>query len=212
MVRLLPWLALGWMALMPMGCNAPFALPTGERLVTPAPGLRLVSPAASPEQGRRLAVESAKSFLRAPLLVNGLKFEPDPVGFVRAAWWSAGHDLYIRQAFEDPDAHGLQVLHSSAKFRRALFKSQPKPGDLVFFGQTQRDKTELTQVALVETVDADGTVHVLGRFSKGPRRIALNLRLPDQEKNQEGKTLNDTLGSTSGTPAGTLFVTYARPY
>ena len=192
-------------------CNAPFALPAGERLIATAPNLRLVLPAASPEQGRNIAVDAAKSFLRTPLLVQGLRFEPDPVGFVRAAWWHAGHDLYTRNAFANPDAHGLDVLYASAQTRRALFTLKPKPGDLVFFG-TQAETTVLTQVALVEQIDPDGTVHALGRFSKGPRRIALNLRHPEQEKSETGKTLNDTLGAAEGKPAGSLFLTYARPY
>ena len=211
MVRLLPWLTLG-LLLLSAACNAPFSLPIGERLVTPAPTLRLVSPAASPEQGRRIAVEAAKSFLAAPLLAHGLRFEPDPVGFVRAAWWNAGYDLYTPQAFANLDSSGLDILYNSAKTRRALFKTSPQPGDLVFFGMSNKEKTELKQVALVELVDADGTVHALGRFSKGPRRIALNLRDPKKEKTEAGKTINDTLGATDGQPAGMLFLTYARPY
>ena len=203
---------LSLLVLIQLSCNAAFSLPASERLLPTTTALRVVAPSSSPDQARELAVHAAKSFLAAPLLVRGLRFEPDPVGFVRAAWWYAGQDLYTQQAFSNPESHGLELLYASAKARRALFTiAPPKPGDLIFFGQKD-EAIKLSQVALVEHIDPDGTLHVLGRFSKGPRRIAVNLQHPTTEKSKDGKVLNDTLGVEPGKPAGSLFLTYARAY
>lgn len=165
----------------------------------------------SPEIRRAVAVKAARDFLNKPPQSRGLTFEPDPVGFVRAAWWEAGLDLFERSTFQKEELHGMAMLYRSALARKGLFQGPPQPGDLVFLGPSQSEDAPFpTQVGLVESVDPSGTVYVLGRFAGGPRRIALHLKQKDKTSEQNGQLFNDMLEGRQ--TAGNLFWSYGLPY
>jgi hypothetical protein len=208
MHRLLPIMLL---SLTILGCNTPFMPPLAHRVITKDAPLRVTSALASREAQRSIAVRAAQALLTTAPKARGLRFEPDPVGYVRAAWWEAGLDLITTQNFANKDMHGMAMLYQSALARGSLFKRRPKPGDLVFLGPLKTETNPFpTQVALVESVDSDGTVYALGRFSDGPRRITFDPARSNQRTQSDGKIFNDLLGNQKTT--GSFFWSYGLPY
>ena len=160
---------------------------------------------------RVVAVEAARRLLRGDIQAAGLTFEPDPVGFVRAAWWEAGRDLFSNKDFQDPESHGMAILYRSASSRQTLFKQSPEPGDLIFLGEPQTENNPFpTQVALVEFTDADGAVYALGRFADGPGRIRLDLI--NEDNNSKAMSAVRTGPNQNKVSLNHLFWGYARPY
>ena len=95
----------------------------------------------------------------------------------------------------------------------------PDPGDLVFFHDTyDRDHDGklddgLTHIALVESVDADGTIFIIHRVSRGVMRYRMNLERPALRTDPgSGRVLNDWLrGSSAGVSpvlTGQLFAAF----
>ena len=208
MHRLLPLILL---SLLSQGCNTPFTPPLLHRVIPKDAPLRVTGSNVSREAQRSIAVKAAQTLLTQKPQARGLIFEPDPVGFVRAAWWEAGLDLINPRSFEDEEMHGMEMLYQSALSRGSLFKQAPKPGDLVFLGPEPSESNPFpTQVALVESVDSDGTVHALGRFSGGPRRITFDTARHKERARPGGKVLNDLLDNQKTT--GSLFWSYGIPY
>lgn len=196
---------------MIQSCSAPFLPPLAHRVIPKDAALRVTSSLVSREAQRSIAVQAAQGLLTTAPKARGLIFEPDPVGFVRAAWWEAGLDLISTQNFANEDMHGMAMLYQSALARGSLFKRSPKPGDLVFLGPAQTATNPFpTQVALVESVDSDGTVYALGRFSDGPRRITFDPVRRNQRNHADGKILNDLLDNQKTT--GSFFWSYGLPY
>ena len=156
-------------------------------------------------------VKQARRYLAgAPLTAKGFSFEPDPIGFVRAAFWAAGIDLYDAQVAEDAKADGMAILFRSTSVRSELHRQLPRPGDLVFLdGRPRQTDLYPSGVAVVERVDGSGTVVAIGSFAKGPTRIALNLREPEA-----GGGRNDLLArdNAPALPAGVLFRSFADPF
>lgn len=76
----------------------------------------------------------------------------------------------------------------------------PKPGDIVFFDHTYdkdrngRQDDPLSHIAIVISVDDDGTVNMVHRGSKGIRPLTMNLHQPGQRNAADGKVLNSWLG------------------
>lgn len=141
---------------------------------------------------------------------SGEKFRYDCSGLVNVVHYKAGIDLRGQNSEGLLDmARELGVDHGGA----------PKTGDVVFFDNTyDRNKNgrlddSLTHVAVVESVDADGTVHMVHKGSKGVVRIVMNPEHPDQRLGPEGQEWNDWLrarkkGDSKNTPylAGQMFV------
>lgn len=194
-------------------CGRPFNAPLTGRTIRPLPRLQVLNTVQGPAQNRQRVVEAARSFLKSNAPVaHGLTFESDPLGFVRASFWAAGIDLFDKSVASDEAAHGMQILYISTKSRKIFHRRLPRPGDIVFFNMSGKAQPYPTQVAIVETVESDGTVRALGRFANGPKRIAMNLTSPSSEKDKDGKVLNDRLGHKQGALAAQLFTTYADPY
>ena len=149
----------------------------------------------------------------APLIARGVEFPPDAIGFVRACFWQVGIDLYDAVATADPAADGMQVLYHSAANRGWLHAESPAPGDLVFFDPNDRDTALYpTQVAIIESVGADGTLTAVGAFLRGPERVSLNLREPDQAFAADGRRINDLLTGETTLTAAQLFRSFADPF
>ena len=74
-----------------------------------------------------------------------------------------------------------------------------RPGDLVFFDNTYdrnrngRRDDPLSHIAIVETVERDGTATLIHLGSGGVVRIRMNLREPDVNRAEDGRILNDYL-------------------
>jgi hypothetical protein len=143
----------------------------------------------------------------------------DCTGLVRYAWNALGVDLY--EGFTFHGENGVTAMYEVALERGALHRLKPAPGDLVFFRETydrNRDGKEndgLTHVAVVESVDAEGTVTVIHRINAGIRRSAMTLAAPGVHVAPDGHELNDYLRPAGRLgPAkltGELFVSFASP-
>jgi hypothetical protein len=140
----------------------------------------------------------------------------DCTGLVRAAWAETGVNLLAAALRGD---NGVTAMYRLAEGRGALKRDAPEPGDLVFFRETYDRNHDglfndgLTHVAVVESVDVDGTVTYVHRASTGVTRARLNLAAPDLRTSLEGSVLNDYLRPRSRlSPAvlsGELFAGYA---
>jgi hypothetical protein len=134
---------------------------------------------------------------------EGLTFDRDSVGFVRAAYWAAGVDLFAAEVAADANAHGVAILFRTAALRRQLHRQAPEPGDLLFLDcDPQSTALYPSQVAIVEEQRPDGTVTAIGYFEGGARRVRLNLRRP------QDPARNDMAGKV---PVARLFRSFARP-
>ena len=192
-------------------CSGSLSPALTNRLVPLEMPSRITSIQHSPQLQRVVAVEAGRKLLSGPLQSGGLMFEPDPIGFVRAAWWAAGVDLYTAKNFNDPEMHGLEILYRSASNRQGLFQRGPRPGDLVFLGRPKTPDNPLPeQVALVESIFEDGTVVALGRFADGPGRVYLNLSAQSKNSKVQGARKKD--GVQSQIPLHHLFWAFALPY
>jgi hypothetical protein len=171
-------------------------------------------------QQRLKVISKAQELLHAQKTFRsrGLQFQTDPMGFVQAAYWNGGIDLFDHQLAEDLDISGLVLLYQSARKRRQLQHSTPRPGDLVFFHSTP--STSATheapeQVGVIEAIEWDRTITVLGYFANGPRRIVINLNEKKRDYAADGKRMNDRLSlirAEKGLPAGTLMGGFMNPF
>jgi hypothetical protein len=150
--------------------------PLASRHVSPRP--KTQARAAQASSPRDTIVQQARRYLEgAPLVANGYTFDPDPVGFARAACWAAGIELFDETVAADPEADGMQILFRSAAERGRVHRETPRPGDLVFFDADETGTALYPAgVALVESVATDGTITAIGRFAGGPERVSMNLR------------------------------------
>lgn len=84
----------------------------------------------------------------------------------------------------------------------------PSPGDIAFFDDTydrnhnRRRDDDLTHVAIVESVDSDGTITLVHKGGRGVMRIEMNLRRPGERRDADGRELNDHLRATSDKDGG----------
>ena len=181
-------------------------------------GANVAAPAASGipsthDPRRPRVLSHARAMLTgAPVIADGVSFPGDQVGFVRAAFWAVGIDLFDRDIAADATADSLQILYRTAAARQWLHAESPRPGDLVFFDPNDRGNALYpAQVAIVETIATDGTFTALGSFRNGPDRITLNLRTPDIQTASDGRRLNDLLAGDSTLTAAQLFRSFANP-
>ncbi len=215
MTRRLRYLALWLLALVSAGCQ-----PTATPPLLASPDTRSVEPqllttATRPPATRSRVLMQARVMLtRTRYDVGQWQFARDPIGFVRAAFWAAGVEL-IDETLAQASTHADddELVFRSAAEKGRLHRHHPEPGDLVFFDASPQSQALYpTQVAIVEAVDARGTVTVLGHFAQGPQRVRFNLRHPDSERLPDGTRLNDRLQGSAAVPAAQLFRAFANPY
>lgn len=201
-------------------------------LGTPVEAARLVSGATrlrssrlgfagAPSRAAALIVERAVQLVGVKQLGRVDRGVPDDCsGFVRLAYLKAGIDLVNHGFLEGENA--VSAIHRRARDRGALHHRRPRPGDLVFFQETydrNRDGKRndgMTHIAVVETVELDGTVTFIHRGAKGIARSRMNLLFPRTHRvGQGGPVLNDFLRAAArGQRAwlsGELFAGFASP-
>lgn len=184
--------------------------PLSHGVLPPAPRLLHLRPGAAQEateSARTKVLAAARSFVAGKaLVVGGYRFPTDPIGFVRAAYYSAEIDLFDAQVAEDASLSGSMVVYASAKSREQLHQHSPKPGDLLFL-KMPGAKTLSYQLAIIETLEGDGSMTAMGVFKAGPQRMVMNLRQPNDAAR------NTTFTTPSGEmPAAALFQSFADPF
>lgn len=150
-------------------------------------------------QGERVAQEAGRLVGKSRLVVDGERYRYDCSGMVAAAHAAAGTDISgsSRNLFDAARDNGL--LH-----RRKV----PSPGDIAFFDDTYdrnrngRRDDDLTHVAVVESVEADGTMVLVHKGSKGVTRITMNLKRPHDHRDASGRALNSHLRASNGRDGG----------
>ncbi len=133
------------------------------------------------------------------LTALGEVYRNDCSGMVEAAYARAGTTLSgsSKDLYELASDRGL--LHSH---------KLPQVGDVAFFDDTYdrngngRRDDELTHVAVVESVGADGTIVMVHKGSSGVTRINMNLKRPDDRRDEAGNSLNDYLRARSRRDSG----------
>lgn len=226
-----------WLLLFALGCSPrviqypptgmaaapasepPAAEPPAVQPLEAAPPPELVTAVAKAErEGRRerrarrraesagdAVADAARHYLGdKSLRCEGEAFRSDCSGFVNVAYARAGFDLGLRSS------KGLEEL---AKDLDVSHRRRPHAGDVVFFDNTYdanhngRNDDSLTHVAVVESVDSDGTVHLIHMGSKGVVRIVMNPDHPDDSVGPEGQPWNSFLRAKSkGDPRSTRYL------
>jgi len=141
----------------------------------------------------RQVVRAAVGFIGAKkLVVHGERIRWDCSGFVCASYKKAGHPLRGNTASMQDMAKDAGLFHK---------RKRPMPGDVVFFHNTydrnrngKRDDL-WSHVAIVESVDSDGTIHMVHKGGRGVNRLSMNLKRPHQVKDADGKRLNSYLSN-----------------
>jgi hypothetical protein len=159
------------------------------RRASPSP-LPRRTPGAPPPAPLEIAAAAARFVGDRSLVVDGERFRFDCSGLVEAALASAGCAFTgsTAQLFEQAREH--RVLH-----RRRV----PTPGDVAFFDDTYdrdgdgRRNDALSHIAVVETVDAAGTITLVHVGSEGVTRFLMNLKKPDERHDGAGSLINSYL-------------------
>ena len=197
-------------AIVVLGAGCPKKTPP---VTSGDPGV--TSPATNAEV--RWVLEAAARLQGATrVAVKGETFRSDCSGFVTACWYAAGRDLV------DSEAKGTsgtaQIYDTLSREGRLVDPVHAHPGDIVFFHNTyDRNRNgvrddRFSHVALVESVDADGTVHYAHFASGRVKRGVLNPRHPDDPIGPGKKPWNSYLRRGGGKVlAGQLFVGFGRP-
>ena len=128
--------------------------------------------------------------------------------FVLCAYQDAGCPIHLQPA--DDSIPRSETMYEQMKKDAHLVKA-PAAGDIAFFRNTTADSDGggVTHVALVEKIEADGTVLLLQRLSNGVKESRMNLAFPhDPARNSYLKRSH-----SPGEPvlSGELFVAYGRP-
>ncbi len=140
--------------------------------------------------GNKVA-RAAVSFIgHGRIVVDGERQRYDCSGMVCAAHRKADRPLQgsSRMLFDMAKSEG--VYHR---------RKRPSSGDVAFFDNTyDRNKNgrrddDLSHVAIVETVDGDGTITLVHLGGKGIKRIKMNLKRPHDRVDENGKTLNHVI-------------------
>lgn len=141
--------------------------------------------------GEKVAKAAAKLIGAKRLVVNGERIRYDCSGFVCAAYKKADQPLRGNTASMQDLAKSEGLFH-----KRKL----PLPGDVAFFHNTydrnrngKRDDL-WSHVAIVESVDRDGTITLVHKGGKGIRRTMMNLKQPHTKRDAQGNRLNSVLG------------------
>lgn len=196
----------------------PFSRPAAPRTMPAAGGDGPAAPLAVNPGARATALDTAQRLVgKKRIVVDGHRFGDDCTGLVRAAYSRAGIDLMT--AAEPGDNGVTAIWRFAARHGRIYTGGLPVAGDLVFFKETYdlnrdgRANDGLTHVGLVDQVDADGTVIVIHRVSRGVVRYRMNLAHPTSATSSAGRRVNDWLraGGPGNKPRLTaeLFAGYA---
>ncbi len=181
-------------------------------------GCATTSRARQPKSPLEVMLDQARALLgQTTLMVEARSYRADCSGYVFAAFSAAGVDLI------DPGARGTsgteliyRTLQSRGRLRGA---ARLRPGDLLFFHNTwDRNGNRLrddrfTHVAIVDSVDSDGTVGFLHFASGRVKRDLMNVRHRNTARDPDsGKTWNSSLRRGRGRVlAGQLFHHAGRP-
>ncbi len=164
------------------------------------------------------ALEVATELLGSTkITVGGRSYRADCSGLVTACYAAGGEDLGEDLPPGQSATEGLWKLLSGRK--AAVGNAAVRPGDLAFFHNTyDRDEDGLrddrfTHVALVSSVDPDGTVHFVHFATGTVRRDVMNLRHKNDARDPDrGNSWNSFLRRGGGKVlAGQLFYRFARP-
>lgn len=149
--------------------------------------------------------------------VGDTPYRSDCSGFVSAVYDSANVALVDEGA---GGRSGTEQIFRSLKARgRVHSNKRPNPGDLAFFhntvdrnGNGVRDD-RFTHVAMVEKVNADGTIHLVHFASGKVKRDVMNLFQPNQARDPEtGRPTNGYMRRGGGKVlTGQLFFKFGRP-
>lgn len=203
-----------WLPLLLIGCaprvpHVPGPLAAVGRHVRPpaAPPLP-TSPVELPEPPERhtrpnafqdAVVAAAERYLE----VRPEGFRDDCSGYVSAVFDRVGVRL----------TGGARDMYALAEDQHLLHHhKEPLPGDIAFFDDTYdadhdgRTNDPLTHVAVVLSVDDDGTIHLAhGGTGRGRTTLTMNLYHPDQ-RSDEDHVLNDWLRrQKAGDPSNTRY-------
>jgi peptidoglycan DL-endopeptidase CwlO len=186
------WIAL---VLLVAGCAPRMRFPgpvsvVGKERQAVAPIVPREDAGARDGAGVRVARAAASFVGKGHLIVKGKRYRWDCSGFVEAAYAKAGLD------YEGSSAD----LYATARAGDLLQKGKtPRVGDVAFFDDTYdrnhngRRDDELSHVAIVESIDAAGTITLVHNGSRGIVRIHMNLRRPHDRTDENGAVLNDPL-------------------
>ena len=160
-------------------------------------------PTASVETRWRVVATARRLLGQTSVRWPGQHFPDDCSGLVLGVYASVGVPL---TGSARPGDNGVTAVWRWTSARGRLFRTgRPDPGDLVFFHDTyDRDHDGklddgLTHIALVESVDADGTVSIIHRVSRGVMRYRMNVDRPTlRSEPGSGRVLNDWLRGSSG--------------
>ncbi len=172
--------------------------PTGnvgsQRMAYVPPEMQEIEHAEPASRGTRMGrkvARAAEGFLdKSKLIVHGEKYRYDCSGMICAAHVKAGLPTSgnTRSLFED--AKDLGLTHK---------RKRPDVGDVAFFDNTwDRNKNgrrddKLTHIAVVETVERDGTITLIHLGGSGVKRLTMNMKHPSTKRSADGKLWNSVL-------------------
>lgn len=158
----------------------------------------------APNAIARKIAAAAESFVGdGRLVVAGESYRFDCSGLVEAALAKAGVSASGSSAMLYEQARDAGLLHR---------RRHPSPGDVAFYDNTYdrngngRLDDELSHTAIVVSVDAAGTVELVHVGSGGVVRFAMNLTLPHEEANADGKVNDFLRARTRRDPTGTRYL------
>jgi hypothetical protein len=137
--------------------------------------------------------------------IRGKTFTLDCTGTVLAAFYG-GLGLDLARDFNRFTGNGVKRLYATLKQLNLLHRRKlPAPGDIIFWDNTwdaNEDgnfrNDELTHTGLVVAVDKDGTVsYIHAHIRRGVVREVMNLALPREREDAQGKPLNSPLALAS---------------
>ena len=133
----------------------------------------------------------------------------DCSGFVMGAYARAGHPITIPDRYTKTRGSEAAMLYAWARADGLAFRSDPQPGDVVFFRDTYGPVDgDITHVALVERVDADGTVTLINYLGSKVQRSKMNLSHPSDPS--VNAYFRKRIHAGDPLLSGQLFVSYAR--
>lgn len=141
---------------------------------------------------------------RKSVRVGGQSFRYDCSGFTTGAYSVLGIDL-MSLGDELHGANGVALIHGyNERYGRNHRNLIPSPGDVAYFDNTWdkngngRLDDPLTHIGIVESVDPDGTIHLIHLVGRGIVRDPMNLRRPHDRTDENGKPINAWLRAKSG--------------
>lgn len=187
-------------------------------LIAALGGCATTSRARQAKSPLEVTLDQARALLgQTALTVKDRPYRADCSGYVSAAFSAAGVELI------EPGARGMsgteliyRTLQSQGRLRGA---ARLRAGDLLFFHNTwDRNGNRLrddrfTHIAIVDSVESDGTIGFLHFASGRVKRDLMNVRHPNTPRDPDsGKTWNSSLRRGRGRVlAGQLFHRAGRP-